>query len=285
MDAKGMRHAKHWQVRSERLYDDHKYGRTASPANAPRQGLVTAWEFCTLPISSTLPASPKSSPCHVWISLNCIWIFDPLGMPACRKTLLLFLAPPALHEAPNMQCLKQFVFPNETVERFWAHYRFTVKAVGILTTCLVNQAQGEKSAWQSQDFAHLFPVDQLSRRFVRLLRRSEECFQPVKLTFPFRIATTRMSTLQELSPHPVSMARAALHPPSARSTDKRALCSRNARLFAANMYNNVNICELCKLFWHRNCNAIPCPHQSTASASAKKGARSIFYDVLILSAF
>ena len=66
-----------------------------------------------------------------------------------------------------------------------------MKAVGILTTCLVNpcQAQGEKTAWQSQDFAHLFPVDQLSRRFVRLLRRSE-CFQPVKLTyltFPFRI--------------------------------------------------------------------------------------------------
>ena len=46
MDAKGCKRHETCKtlttLRSERLYDDHKYGRTASPANAPRQGLVTA---------------------------------------------------------------------------------------------------------------------------------------------------------------------------------------------------------------------------------------------------
>ena len=79
-----------------------------------------------------------------------------------------------------------------------------MKAVGILTTCLVNpcQAQGEKKRLAVGRVC-AFPVDQPCL-FARFLR-----------------SVFNQSTLQELSPHPVSMARAALHPPSARRSDGR----------------------------------------------------------------
>ena len=217
------RHAKllqRWRylgsVRPVRLSDDRKYGRIASRASAPRQGLVTAWESCTPHSSSFSEVFTMSRALNIF-ELNSM--FETLGMPAHRKkmrgggSVILFSMK---HSPLSIFCMERPICSVSKRSSFQMRQWLLLRSLPFH-----NESSGHFDHLPSQSMSSPRWKKALgSRKSLRIpcgstlsfCKVSEECFQPVNVA---RIVTSSRLDGQG------SVA------PAFSTTQWRALCSRN----------------------------------------------------------